>query len=239
MRRMKCALAVAAACGGALFVVVGSQAASASSPGRATLAGTAAPSAARTHHVGLVNKPSAVNFEVVLKLRDAGGAQALVQSISTPGSAELPALPDGGSVGSSLLADRHAGQTRSRLAQKRGLLGRCRVEGPDSRSRRRALPRRWSRRSAPASRTTRSAARPCGWRPATSPCRARSSGVVEGAMGVNQNVATAQDVGDPDIAGSALPQAGRLPSRASSRPRRRRSSPLRRAARTTVPVDRR
>ncbi len=87
MRRMKCALAVAAACGGALFVVVGSEAASASAPARVTLAGTAAPSKARANHVGSVSNSSTVNFEVVLNLRDQAGAEALVQSISTPGSA--------------------------------------------------------------------------------------------------------------------------------------------------------
>lgn len=87
MRRMKCALAVAAVCGGALFVVVGSEAASANAPARVTLAGTAAPSKARANHVGSVSDSSTVNFQVVLNLRDQAGAEALVQSISTPGSA--------------------------------------------------------------------------------------------------------------------------------------------------------
>jgi len=88
MRRRKFALTVAslAASAGALFIV-GSGAASASPPGRVTLSGTAAPSKARTDHVGSVSDSSAVNFQVVLNLRDQSGAQALLQSISTPGSA--------------------------------------------------------------------------------------------------------------------------------------------------------
>jgi subtilase family serine protease len=89
MRRRKFALTVASvvASAGALFVVVGSGAASASPPARVTLSGTAAPSQARTHHVGSVSDSTAVNFQVVLNLRDQSGAEALVQSLSTPGSA--------------------------------------------------------------------------------------------------------------------------------------------------------
>jgi subtilase family serine protease len=90
MRRRKVALTAASivASVGGLFVVVGSGAASASPPARVTLSGTAAPSQARTHHVGSVSDSSAVNFQVVLNLQDRSGAQALVQSISTPGSAD-------------------------------------------------------------------------------------------------------------------------------------------------------
>ena len=89
MRRRKFALTVAsiAASAGALFVVVGSGVASANPPARVTLSGTAAPSQARTHQVGSVSDSSAVNFQVVLNLRDQSGAEALLQSISTPGSA--------------------------------------------------------------------------------------------------------------------------------------------------------
>ena len=94
MRRMKCALAVAAVCGGALFVVVGSEAASANAPARVTLAGTAAPSKARANHVGSVSDSSTVNFQVVLNLRDQAGAQALGStSVSTPGTANYRQFP--------------------------------------------------------------------------------------------------------------------------------------------------
>lgn len=52
------------------------------------LNGTASPAAGRTPSVGAVAAGSKVDFEVSLNLRDAAGAQALAQSVSTPGSAQ-------------------------------------------------------------------------------------------------------------------------------------------------------
>jgi subtilase family serine protease len=71
----------------ALSAGIGTQAAAASASGRTELAGTAAPSAAQTHPTGAVSASAPVNFDLVLQLRDASGAQALVRAVSTPGGA--------------------------------------------------------------------------------------------------------------------------------------------------------
>lgn len=202
MRRMKCALAVAAVCGGALFVVVGSEAASASAPARVTLAGTAAPSKARANHVGSVSDSSTVNFEVVLNLRDQAGAEALVQSISTPGTAsyrqyltaaqwEARFSPtqdqvnqvtswlqsQGFSVGA-MSKDRTTIAASGTAAQVESAFGtnlqKYQLNGQTLRMASTNL-------SVPSS----------------------LSGIVAGTMGVNQTVATANDVGNPDIPGQS------------------------------------
>jgi subtilase family serine protease len=66
---------------------LGSSAAGASTSGRTILAGSAAPAQARQHPVGSVSKSSRVYFDLVLKLRDQAGAEALLRAVSTPGSA--------------------------------------------------------------------------------------------------------------------------------------------------------
>ncbi len=85
-RKASVKLVSAAAICAALLVTAGLQVANASS-GKTALRGTAAPSAARKHAVGSVAKSSRVNFDLVLKLRNARGAEALVHAVSTPGSA--------------------------------------------------------------------------------------------------------------------------------------------------------
>jgi subtilase family serine protease len=72
------------ACLGSVAGAVGAQAASS---GRNKLAGSLLPAVARQHPVGAVAKSSRVGFELVLKLRDPAAAQALVKSVSSPGSA--------------------------------------------------------------------------------------------------------------------------------------------------------
>ena len=67
--------------------IIGAQAAGASTSGRTPLPGSAVTASARQHAVGAVAKSAQVDFEVVLKLRDASGAQSLVRAISSPGSA--------------------------------------------------------------------------------------------------------------------------------------------------------
>jgi subtilase family serine protease len=67
--------------------IAGAQAAGASASGRTPLAGTLVAAAARQHPVSAVARSSRVDFALVLKLRDAAGAQALVRAVSTPGSA--------------------------------------------------------------------------------------------------------------------------------------------------------
>jgi subtilase family serine protease len=72
------------ACMGSVAAATGAQAAAS---GRDTLAGSMLPAVARQHPAGPVAKSAKVGFELVLKLRDAAGARALVRSVSTPGSA--------------------------------------------------------------------------------------------------------------------------------------------------------
>ena len=67
--------------------IIGAQAAGAAVSGRTPLKGSAVTAAARHHVVGAVAKSAQVDFELVLKLRDASGAQSLVRAISSPGSA--------------------------------------------------------------------------------------------------------------------------------------------------------
>ncbi len=72
----------------AVFATASLSAANASA-GRTALRGTAAPAAARKHAVGSVAKSSGVSFSLVLKLRNVRGAEALVHAVSTPGSASF------------------------------------------------------------------------------------------------------------------------------------------------------
>ncbi len=74
-------------CAGAIAVLGSGPAVAASTVARATLAGTAAPAAATTDAVGAVSPASQVNFDLIMRLRDPGGAAALVRAVSTPGSA--------------------------------------------------------------------------------------------------------------------------------------------------------
>ena len=67
--------------------MAGAQTAGAATSSRTPLKGTLVPAAARQHPTGAVATSAQVNFELVLKLTDAAGAQSLVQSISSPGSA--------------------------------------------------------------------------------------------------------------------------------------------------------
>jgi len=211
MRRRKLATVVAtsAMCAGALFATVGSEAASASPPGRATLAGTAAPSKARTHHVGSVSDSSTVNFQVVLNLNDRSGAEALVQSVSTPGSAEYRHYvtaaqwearfsptqdqvnqvtswlrSQGFSVGA-VAKDRTTVAATGTAAQVESAFGtnlqNYNVAGQTVRMATTNL-------SVPSS----------------------LSGIVAGAMGVNQTIARAQAVGNRDVPGSALTKRPRV-----------------------------
>ena len=86
-RKASFKLGSAAALCAALIVTIGLQAASANS--RAALSGTAAPAKARAHRVGSISSSSPVAFQLLLKLRDAKGAAAFANSVSTPGSANF------------------------------------------------------------------------------------------------------------------------------------------------------
>jgi subtilase family serine protease len=58
-------------------------------PNRVKLSGSLTPAVERSHLAGSVAASSAVSFDLLLTLRDASGAQALVKSVSDPGSAEF------------------------------------------------------------------------------------------------------------------------------------------------------
>jgi subtilase family serine protease len=74
-------------CAATVSATVGVTAAAAAPGGRKPLNGSVVNATARQHPVGAVSKSAAVNFEVVLKLRNAAAAQALVTAVSTPGRA--------------------------------------------------------------------------------------------------------------------------------------------------------
>jgi subtilase family serine protease len=65
----------------------GIPAATAAPSGRAQLQGSAAPASARSRPQGQVAANSSVSFDLVLTLKDAQGAQAMANAVSTPGSA--------------------------------------------------------------------------------------------------------------------------------------------------------
>jgi len=61
-------------CLSAVSGVVGTSAAGAATSGRTILAGSLVTAKARQHPAGAVSKSARVNFDLVLKLRDAAGA---------------------------------------------------------------------------------------------------------------------------------------------------------------------
>ncbi len=79
--------AAALLCVATVSGAVGASAAAAATSGRTILAGSLVLAKARQHPVGAVAKSAGMDFDLVLKLRDAAGAQALVKAVSTPGSA--------------------------------------------------------------------------------------------------------------------------------------------------------
>jgi subtilase family serine protease len=74
-------------CAATFSAVAGAASAGATTASRTPLAGTLIPAAARTHPAGAVAKSARVSFELVLKLRNAVAATALVKAVSQPGSA--------------------------------------------------------------------------------------------------------------------------------------------------------
>jgi subtilase family serine protease len=67
--------------------IVAASPAGAATSNQTPLAGSLVPAAARQAPVGAVAKSASVDFEMVLKLSDAAGAQARLQAVSTPGGA--------------------------------------------------------------------------------------------------------------------------------------------------------
>jgi subtilase family serine protease len=58
-------------------------------PNRSSLSGSLTPAVERSHPAGSMAASSAVSFDLLLTLRDAAGAQAVVKQVSDPGSAEF------------------------------------------------------------------------------------------------------------------------------------------------------
>lgn len=87
-------LALSASAGLAVsFAAAGTAVANASSaavqPHRIMLRGSSVPAAERAHPAGAVAAKSSVSFDLVLKLRNASGAAALVRAVSSPGSRQF------------------------------------------------------------------------------------------------------------------------------------------------------
>lgn len=74
-------------CAATIGGIAGATAAAAAPTGRKPLNGSLVTASARKHPAGAVAKSARMHFEVVLQLRDAAAAQALVTAVSTPGSA--------------------------------------------------------------------------------------------------------------------------------------------------------
>src|ERR1700683_3751526 len=72
----------------AATVASGMPASASATSGRAMLSGSLTPSVERSKPDGHVAAGSLVRFDLVLNLRDAAGAQAIVKAVSTPGSAQ-------------------------------------------------------------------------------------------------------------------------------------------------------
>jgi subtilase family serine protease len=74
-------------CTAAFCAAAGATPAAAATAGRTPLAGSVVPAAARVHPAGAVPKSARVDFEVVLRLRNEAAAQALAKAVSLPGAA--------------------------------------------------------------------------------------------------------------------------------------------------------
>jgi len=86
-------LALSASAGLALSFAAGTAVANAAStsaqPHRITLHGSLVPASERAHSAGAVAAKSKVSFDLLLKLRNASGAAAFVREVSSPGSREF------------------------------------------------------------------------------------------------------------------------------------------------------
>jgi subtilase family serine protease len=192
------------------MIMVAAQTAGAATAGRTPLAGTLVTAAAREHPVGAVAKSARVDFELVLKIRDAAAAQSLVRAVSSPGSAsyrhyitaakwEARFSPTAGQVSSArqwlasegfkvgaVSKDRITISASGTAAQVENAFGTglesYRLDG-------RTVRLATSELSVPAS----------------------VAGSVAGAMGINQNVATPADITQSAASATASASAGTNP----------------------------
>ena len=199
-------------CAGAIAVLDSGSAVAASTVARATLAGTAAPAAATTDAVGAVSPASRVNFELVMRLRDPSGAEALVRAVSTPGSAsyhqyitaaqwEAQFSPTAADIASAKLWLTKEGFTVGAVSKDRITIGASGTAAQVESAFGTTL-----RDYDVAGRTERLAARNLS-------VPSSLSGIAAGALGVNEEVADPADASD-----SAVSAAGASDSGAASTP---------------------
>ncbi len=207
-KRPGAALAAAALSVGAVMLA-GTSAASAATAGSTAIPGSAAPTVATRHYAGAVSASSPVSFELALQLQDPSGAQALVNSVSTPGTANYRQFPTAAQWEAQFSPSQGSvAQARAWLAQEGFTVGSTSAD----------------RITIPASGTAAQVEHAFGVslseysvaghtvREATGNLSIPASlaGIVTGALGINQTVATPADVGNPDIPGSskAAPSTG-------------------------------
>ncbi len=169
--------------------------------GRAILAGTAAPAYAREHPVGAVSRSSVVRFDLVLRMRDPAGALALLRAVSTPGSASYRHY---------LTASQWEARfspTASEVAQASAWLrSQGFTVGAVSRDRLTIAAAGTAAQVESAFSTKLGVFRVAGHLERLATGNLSMPAVIAhsvvGAMGVNQTIATAADLGNPDVAGA-------------------------------------
>ncbi len=201
----------AAVCAGALFACAGVPAAVAGTPAATTLAGTAAPAVAQSHAAGAVSGSSRVNFELVMKLRDESGAEALVRAVSTPGGAGYRHYLTAAQW------EARFSPTAAQIAQaKQWLTGEGFAVGAVSKDGITISASGTAAQVESAFDTSLDNYRIDGSteRMATRNLTVPSSlaGIVDGALGVNQYLATPADASNPDIPGSSTVTSSASPS---------------------------
>jgi subtilase family serine protease len=205
MRKMTLSFAVTAVSATAMLAVVGLPVAMASAP-RATLPGTAVAGSVAATPTGAVSATNQVSFDLVLKLRDQAGAQALVSAVSTPGNASFHQY---------LTASQWESEFSPTTAQVTQAEAWLKSQGftvgtvPADRL---TIPASGTVAQVESAFNTTLETYQVGGRPeqlATPSLSVPSSvsGVVAGAVGVDQYLATPADQGDPDIPGSSTTSA--------------------------------
>ena len=171
-------------------VVGASAAGAASTPRRTYWRGAVVSAKARQRPVGAVARSARVDFALVLKLRNAAAAAALVRAVSTPGSPSYRHYLTTAQWESRFSPAASQVASARKLAAQRGLQGRQRVQGPHHRLRVGYRRARWSGRSGPSWRISELNGRTVRLATKELSVPASLGRSVIGAMGVNQNVAT-------------------------------------------------
>ena len=200
MRRKSFSGAAAALSAGAVLALAGVPAAAASTTPEA-LPGTAVP-AAPAQATGAVAGSSQVKFDLVLKLRDVAGAQALVAAVSTPGSASYRHFVTAAQW------EAEFSPTAAQVAQaEQWLTQQGFTVGAVSADRITIAASGTAAQVNSAFDTTLETYNVAGrteqMANSTIAVPSSISGVVDGTLGINQYLATPADSGDPDIPGSS------------------------------------